>query len=294
MTIQSLNTGLYSASSVPMIEATYSYLTDDTPVEALPLLLQGLYEQSHSALNTQSKHQLQLLNQQIETAQKRHLELIEIYTEKQLALLQSKENAVLGKFIRNTLVSVMATAAVINLGSGLTATLAGITALLNGAETAIKLVDYIQAKYGYSPYETLSNRISTVFIDTIKNYVPNALQYLPEQMHLVVDAFTISTLFLANIKTTGSLHLYSLGQTVLHGFEIVHGVEIANKEKQLADIHAEQKVNQALQALLKRNLETLQKSVRTHHRALEDYIKSTSDAINAHSEALQTMIHHIN
>lgn len=295
MSITPLTTGLPFSSPTSVGEAhTQFYLTDDIPVEALPLLLQALYEQSHTVLNAQSKNQLQIINQQLETAQKRNLVLLESYTEKQLALLQSKENAMLGKLIQKTLVSAMATAAVISVGPGLTATFAGVSALFNGAEAVIKLIDYIYTKQGYSSYDTISNKISTTFIDTVKNYVPDALRYLPEQMHLLVDIFTLSTLFVANIQTKGAMYLYWIEQAVAHGVEIAHGVELANKEKQLADINAQQKINQALQNLLKRNLEMLQKSVRTHHQALEDYIKSTSDAINTHAETLQTMIHHIN
>jgi spore maturation protein SpmA len=260
---------------------TSSLYDKDTPLEAIILLLCTLHEQSQAIQNAHTQDHMQTLQEQIEARQKHTLDLLEKSINKQLDLQAYKETASLGKLIQKSLLAVMATmAAVSTTGIFMPAVVASV-ALFTAADAAIDLISYAQVQLGgYTPEQTWAKQIKDIFDEVLTQHTdthPTWISYIADMRSLLMAAILVgSNMIYSNVIPLG-VHIGQVTLSVAEGF---HDIQVGRHQSQMAEISADQKINQALQDMLQQQLRLLQKGVGKQHKALEEVITSTSDALN--------------
>jgi DNA-binding transcriptional MerR regulator len=264
----------------------------NTPLESIILLLYSLHENSQAIQHATTRAHMQTLQTQLEARQQQTLVLLEKSINKQLNLQAHYATAGLGKIIQKGLLAAMAGMALTSTTPGFMTAVAASVALFNAADAAIDLISYVQVHAGGTPPEqALAKQVRNIFDYVLNQHNPHPTwaSYLVETRTFLLAAVLLNTPMIFAHMDAFSFWLH-LGQITLSVAEGIYDIGLGQKQYQLAEISAEQKINQALQDMLKQQLSMLQKGIVKQNTALEDITTATSDALQQQADTT----HYIN
>ena len=270
-----------ASQSLSACAITPSLYDKDTPLESIILLLYTLHEQSQAVQNAHSQDHMRILQEQLEARQKHTLDLIEKSINKQLDLQAYKDTASLGKIIQKGLLVTMAGIAAVSATGVFMKAMAASVALFTAADAAIDLISYTQLQLGYTPEQTWATQIKNIFDEVLAQHTdshPRWISYITDMRGHLIAATLVASNAILTYPNAIPLWMH-IGQMTLSVAEGFHDIHVGRSQSQMAELSAEQKINQALQDMLKQQLSMLQKGVGKQHKALEDIITNTSDAL---------------
>jgi hypothetical protein len=265
----------------------------NTPLESIILLLYSLHENSQAIQHATTRAHMQTLQTQLEARQQQTLVLLEKSINKQLNLQAHYATAGIGKIIQKGLLAAMAGMALTSTTPGFMTAVAASVALFNAADAAIDLISYVQVHVGGMPPEqALAKQVRNIFDYVLTQHTASYLayaSYLTEIRTFLLAAVLLNTPMIFAHMDAFSFWLH-LGQITLSVAEGIYDIGVGREQYQLAEISAEQKINQALQDMLKQQLSMLQKGIVKQNTALEDITTATSDALQQRADTA----HYIN